>query len=110
MVTRILTGSCIKCKGAMKESIEHLNEWSCMNCGLLILGLSEAEKEVQDLSQSKYLELQGLGRHGPYLPGEESAAAKVKRLQIEGLEALVDPDESEDLSQGDDIEWKRLNP
>lgn len=108
MVTRILTGSCQKCKGAMKQSLEDLNEWSCMNCGLLILSLSEAEKEVQELSQesSRNGWHNGILSHEPHLPGEESGAAKARRLQMEALESTVSTDDSE----GDDIEWKRLNP
>ena len=94
----------------MKQSSEYTNEWSCMNCGLLVLSLTEAEQEVQDLSVELKRPSEGSHNksrgHGPKLPGEESISARVKRLQIESLE---DPVESED-SEGDDIEWKRLNP
>jgi len=100
----------------MKQSIEDTNEWSCMNCGLLILDWSAekmAEDEVQQLSQEFRLNNNGHNpaetrslRTEPHLPGEESIAAKTRRLQIEALEA---PPDSKD-SEGDDAEWKRLNP
>lgn len=100
MVTNILTGSCEKCKGAIKQSLEDPNEWSCMNCGILFLVLPETEREVREATREK------ARNYEPRLPGDESEKVKERRLQTEALEKV---DKTEVL-EGDDTEWKRLNP
>ena len=99
MVARILTGSCEKCKGALKQSLEDPNEWSCMNCGMLFL--AQTEKKIREVSRRK-----DKNYHEPRLPGDESEKAKERRLQVEALEK----EDKTEVLEGDDAEWERLNP
>ena len=95
MVTRILTSSCDKCQGALKQSHEDPKEWSCMNCGKLFLFLTPQEEEIQETYRHKRP-----GTAGPQVPGKETKRRKSKTILEETQDNEV---------EGDDAEWNRLN-